>query len=109
MNYLTLVSALLLFFSFQVKAADPTWSSSIANIVYSNCSSCHRDGGIAPFPLMTYEQVATKKNSDIQAITSRSMPPYPADTKFRSYSHQRTSLDVKQFTMISTFIERILR
>lgn len=100
MNYLTIVSALLLFFSFQVKAANPTWSSSIANIIYSNCSSCHRDGGIAPFSLMTYEQVATKKNSVLQAITSRSMPPYPADTKFRSYSHQRTLSDADINDMI---------
>lgn len=68
----------------------PTWSSNIAKTMYTHCTSCHRDGGNAPFSLMKYEEVASKKNSVLEAITSRSMPPYPADTKFRSYSHQKT-------------------
>jgi len=81
--------------------ANPTWSSSIANIIYSNCSSCHRYGGIAPFSLMNYDEVAAKKNSVLEAVTTRSMPPYPADTKFRSYSHQRTLSD----SDINAFVE----
>ena len=93
MNYVIIVSTLILMISMQMKGSNPTWSSNIANIVYSNCSSCHRDGGIAPFSLMSYEEVASKKNSIVNAITTRSMPPYPADTKFRSYSHQRTLSD----------------
>ncbi|MFM8455935.1 MAG: hypothetical protein ACKOAK_04140, partial [Ignavibacteria bacterium] len=79
----------------------PTWSSNIAKTIYTHCTSCHRDGGIAPFSLMKYEEVASKKNSVLQAITSRSMPPYPADTKFRSYSHQRTLSDTEISDMIA--------
>ena len=79
----------------------PTWSSTIAKTIYTHCASCHRDGGIAPFSLMNYDEVASKKNSVLQAITSRSMPPYPADTKFRSYSHQRTLSDTEISDMIT--------
>ena len=79
----------------------PTWSSNIAKTMYTHCTSCHRDGGIAPFSLMKYEEVASKKNSVLQAITSRSMPPYPADTKFRSYSHQKTLSDAEINDMIA--------
>lgn len=79
----------------------PTWSSNIAKTMYTHCTSCHRDGGIAPFSLMKYEEVASKKNSVLEAITSRSMPPYPADTKFRSYSHQRTLSDTEINDMIA--------
>jgi hypothetical protein len=79
----------------------PTWSSTIAKTIYTHCASCHRDGGIAPFSLMKYDEVASKKNSVLQAITSRSMPPYPADTKFRSYSHQRTLSDTEISDMIA--------
>jgi hypothetical protein len=50
---------------------------------------------------MKYEEVSSKKNSVLQAITSRSMPPYPADTKFRSYSHQRTMSDAEINDMIA--------
>jgi len=78
-----------------------TWSSNIAKTMYTHCTSCHRDGGIAPFSLMKYEEVASKTNSVLQAITSRSMPPYPADTKFRSYSHQRTLSDTEINDMIA--------
>ena len=79
----------------------PTWSSNIAKTMYTHCTSCHRDGGIAPFSLMKYEEVSSKKNSVLEAITSRSMPPYPADTKFRSYSHQRTLSDTEINDMIA--------
>lgn len=96
---ITLILMFIIVYSAQ--GANPTWSSSIANIIYSNCSSCHRYGGIAPFSLMNYDEVAAKKNSVLEAITTRSMPPYPADTKFRSYSHQRTLSD----SDINAFVE----
>ena len=31
-----------------------TWSDNVASIMYSKCATCHHDGGIAPFSLMTY-------------------------------------------------------
>ena len=93
MKHGTITLLLMFIIAYSTNGANPTWSSSIANIVYTNCSSCHRYGGIAPFSLMNYDEVAAKKNSVLEAITTRSMPPYPADTKFRSYSHQRTLSD----------------
>ena len=93
MKHGTITLLLMFIIAYSAHGANPTWSSSIANIVYTNCSSCHRYGGIAPFSLMNYDEVAAKKNSVLEAITTRSMPPYPADTKFRSYSHQRTLSD----------------
>ncbi|MFN5247538.1 MAG: hypothetical protein ACK5DB_09160, partial [Ignavibacteria bacterium] len=97
------INTLLFLFMVTVESfgANPTWSTSIANIIYSNCSSCHRYGGIAPFSLMNYDEVVAKKNSVLEAVTTRSMPPYPADTKFRSYSHQRNLSD----SDINAFVE----
>lgn len=32
-----------------------TWAVDIAPILYQNCTKCHNSQGIAPFPLMTYD------------------------------------------------------
>ncbi|MEN9282266.1 MAG: hypothetical protein RL594_1201 [Bacteroidota bacterium] len=58
-------------------AETPTWSSDVARIIYANCTSCHRSGEIAPFPLETYEQVADFGYSIHRAVTKREMPPWP--------------------------------
>ena len=35
----------------------PTFSETIAPIVYDNCVTCHRPGEAAPFPLITFDDV----------------------------------------------------
>ena len=38
-------------------AADVTFAKDIAPILQRSCLQCHRPGGVAPMPLVTYEQV----------------------------------------------------
>lgn len=54
----------------------PTWSGDVAKIIYDNCTSCHRPGESAPFPLTSYAE--TKKRAlMIQHVTEdRLMPPW---------------------------------
>ena len=33
----------------------PTWYQDVAPIVHETCGGCHRDGGIAPFSMDSYE------------------------------------------------------
>ena len=40
--------------------AVPTFSETIAPIVFNNCVSCHRTGEAAPFTLTSYEDVAKR-------------------------------------------------
>jgi hypothetical protein len=71
------------------QAQTPTWADDVACIVYSHCTSCHRDGGIAPFALETYAQAFTKRD-DMQDVTGvRYMPPWPPDESYRSLAHER--------------------
>ena len=35
-----------------------TWSDDIAEIFYDKCSKCHHNGGVAPFPLITYAETS---------------------------------------------------
>jgi hypothetical protein len=69
--------------------AQATWSNDIAQIMYDNCTNCHRDGGIAPFALVTYEE-ATDDVSDIaEAVQTGYMPPWSADLDYQNYTHER--------------------
>src|SRR6188508_171131 len=42
------------------RASAVTFSEHIAPILYGNCVTCHRPGEAAPFPLISYEDVAKR-------------------------------------------------
>ena len=67
------------FLSQQLIAQTPSWTNGIACIVYSHCTNCHNDNGIAPFSLTTYDKVNTYKSLISAAVQSKSMPPFPAN------------------------------
>lgn len=57
-------------------ATSSTWTRDIAPVVYRECASCHRPGGVAPFSLLTYAD-ASKRAALIAKVTaSRYMPPW---------------------------------
>ncbi len=84
---------LLIFFVqnifFRSFAQAPTWSGDIAKIMYGNCTSCHRPGGMAPFSLTNYEDVSPMATWIEQNITNKNMPPWPADEDYKSFVHER--------------------
>lgn len=56
----------------------PTFSNEVVRILQQHCQSCHREGDIAPFPLMTYTDARTR-SSLIEFMTeTRQMPPWKA-------------------------------
>lgn len=78
-------------------AAQPsnsvTFSKQIAPIIFNNCSECHRPGEAAPFPLLSYQDVA-KRGKIIAAVTqSRYMPPWKADESSFAFRDQRRLKD----------------
>jgi hypothetical protein len=89
-----IVTFLLLFFcSFARQSAlahNPTWTEGIACIVYSHCTSCHNPKGIAPFSLMTYNDVYQNRFSIAASVQSGSMPPFPAKQAKQKYAHANT-------------------
>ncbi len=80
---------LVLFVQSLVIAQVPTWSNDVAKIMYGNCTSCHRPGGMAPFSLTTYDDVSPMAAWLEQNITSKNMPPWPADENYKSFVHER--------------------
>ena len=75
------------------KAHNPTWTDGIACIVYTHCTSCHNQNGIAPFSLMTYNDVFQNRFSIAASVQAKSMPPFPASQDKRKYAHANTLSD----------------
>ena len=57
---------------------DPTWYQDVAPLVVGHCQSCHVDGGIAPFPLTTYEEAAPVARMMADMVDAGLMPPFGA-------------------------------
>lgn len=92
----------LVFASF-IQAQTPTWSLDIAPILYSNCTSCHHTGGIAPFSLIEYSNAYQRKELIANEVGAKRMPPFPADISYRSYAHQR-ALSPEQIATIIAWV-----
>ena len=93
----------LTFVSAVTARETPTWSRDVASIIYRSCASCHHTGGIAPFPLTTYEEVSSLAASVNEAVITKSMPPYPADITYRRYAHER-ALSTEEITTITEWV-----
>ncbi len=72
--------ALVAVLAFQAEAqAQATYASHVASIINENCVVCHRDGGIAPMRLTTYEEVRPWARQIRQRVADSEMPPYAYD------------------------------
>jgi hypothetical protein len=81
-----------------------TWTEQISRIFQHRCVSCHRDGGQAPMPLTTYEQVRPWAKAIKYEILSRRMPPWDA---VKGYGAFRNDLSLSQddIARISSWVE----
>lgn len=82
-----------LFYIPLLRAHSPTWTNGIACIIYSHCTNCHNQNGIAPFSLMTYNDVFQNRLSIAASVQAKSMPPFPASQGKRKYAHANTLSD----------------
>jgi cytochrome c553 len=82
-------------------AQTPTWSTDVAKIMYTNCTSCHHSGGIAPFSLIEYSNAYQRKSLIANEVGAKRMPPFPADVTYRTYAHQRALSEADIATIIS--------
>ncbi len=60
----------------EAKAPPVTFNHDVAPIIFEHCASCHRPGQVAPFSLLSYEEVK-KRAKLIGVLTARRyMPPW---------------------------------
>ncbi|MEM7164568.1 MAG: redoxin domain-containing protein [Planctomycetota bacterium] len=53
-----------------------TYHNRISRIVQASCQSCHRKGGVGPFPLEAYRQVKARKSMIKYVLEEQIMPPW---------------------------------
>jgi hypothetical protein len=64
-------------------------------IVDARCVGCHSPGGIAPFPLTSYDEVQPRAHLIAQAVENRIMPPWPAAPGCSEYVGDRSLSDAE--------------
>lgn len=78
--------------SASVDARRLNFNQHIAPIVHTQCASCHREGGIGPFPLLTYADVVAEASKVERMVQERRMPPWlPAAGEFALKGVRRLS------------------
>jgi len=66
-----------------------TFTTDVAPIVYEHCAACHRPGQVAPFPLLTYEDMRAHGAMIAAATKSRLMPPWKPEPDFGDFEGDR--------------------
>lgn len=92
----------LLFIS-SATAQTPTWSDNVAHIIYDQCSNCHRQGGIGPFSLMSYDDAVTHSAGIQSQVEAKLMPPWKADPSYTHFKDER-HLSTEQINTIAAWV-----
>ena len=83
---------LLLFFlqcNLAICQSKADYTKYVQPIIQKNCVGCHKIGGIGPFRLDNYEDVAKRSQFIAKVTAIRYMPPFPADRSFQHYANER--------------------
>jgi hypothetical protein len=72
-----------------VAQSQTTWSDDAATVFYNNCTQCHNPNGIGPFSLMDYATAYDYRAAIKVAVEGNIMPPWPADSSYQRYFHER--------------------
>ena len=69
--------------------ATVTFSEHIAPIMFAQCTSCHRRGEAAPFPLTTYGEARPLARAIALKVRQREMPPWMPGPSDFAFAHAR--------------------
>ena len=75
------------------KSTAISYTRDIAPILNSNCVQCHRDGQVAPFSLMTYDQAAHHAKQMARVTDEQLMPPWKAEPGYGHFLDERRLTD----------------
>ncbi|HEX4274270.1 MAG TPA: hypothetical protein VHZ74_02895 [Bryobacteraceae bacterium] len=69
--------------------AAPVFTRDIAPILYKHCATCHHEGEVAPFPLITYEDASKRARLIAEVTRTRAMPPWKPVTGYNHFANER--------------------
>jgi tetratricopeptide (TPR) repeat protein/mono/diheme cytochrome c family protein len=86
------------------RSATPTFTKDIAPLVHAKCAPCHHPNGAGPFPLLDYDDVASRA-AEIRKVTStRFMPPWRPVPGYAAYAGDRSLTDA-QIELLARWID----
>ncbi|MCX6352382.1 MAG: T9SS type A sorting domain-containing protein [Bacteroidetes bacterium] len=78
-----------LFMSAMASAQGVTYSNTVAGLIYKNCTSCHREGAIAPFKMQNFDDVYAYRNAIVESIKGGKMPPWSPNTSYTHFINEK--------------------
>lgn len=82
-----------------------TFAHDIAPLINANCASCHRPGEVAPFSLLTYEDVK-KRAKQIATVTQlHYMPPWKASEPAPAAFYDARHLTLEQIGLLTQWAD----
>src|SRR5438128_5733510 len=77
-----------------------TFNKDVAPIIVAHCASCHRPGQIAPFSLLTYDEVKARADRIALVTAQRLMPPWKPEFGKGEFLGQRRLTDDQIRTIV---------
>jgi hypothetical protein len=84
-------------------SAAATFSEHVAPILFANCTSCHRAGEAAPFPLTAFAEARPLARQIARMVQRREMPPWMPEDSDYPFMHRR-GLTVEQIAVIERWV-----
>ena len=82
------------------RTAEPTFAEDVAPILYKNCTTCHRPGGLGPFSLLDYDSAKAKVDDIKDAVSTGYMPPWHAEGPRHVFLNDRRLADSERETIL---------
>ena len=82
-----------------VTPAAPVFARDIAPILYKHCASCHHEGEVAPFPLITFEDAKKRARLIADVTRSRLMPPWKPVPGYNHFAGERRLTEAEILTI----------
>lgn len=82
----------------------PTYSGVVADLVYNNCTPCHRPDGGAPFHFTSYEEVKKRARLIARVTADKLMPPWKAEKGDVAFMGER-HLSEEQIATLAAWFE----
>jgi tetratricopeptide (TPR) repeat protein len=86
-------------------ASPVTFTKDIAPLMFESCSPCHRPGGSAPFPLVSYPDVRARARQIAAVVRRRAMPPWKPEAGYGDFAGTRRLSDT-QIKIVETWVEQ---
>ncbi len=84
--------------------ADVTFAREIAPIIYANCTTCHRKGAVAPFPLESFADVRRHAEQIRVMVELKLMPPWKPTRGFGRFRDEQF-LTEREIELVGRWID----